>query len=118
LAPGQRPVPVVLALDQLKKIYLAHISQTRKDLVQLTVPAGHAIIFTGACLHSGGPNDSPNHQYQLFGYMVSSANQFPTNRVSKYSWKEATDDMDATIEYIKRCGACQCGLKTLNLLPF
>ncbi len=63
LAPAQRPVSVILALDSFNFLYLPHIFQTSKDLVQLTVPAGHAIIFTDACLHSGGPNDSPNHQY-------------------------------------------------------
>jgi hypothetical protein len=65
-----------------------------KDLVQLTVPVSHAIIFTDACLHSGGQNDSPNHQYRLFGYMVSSASQFPMNRVFKYSWKGATSNVE------------------------
>ncbi len=85
LAPAQRPVSVILALDPFDFIYLPHIFQTRKDLVQLTVPAGYAIIFTDACLPLGGPNDSLNHQYPLFGYMVSSANLFPANRVFKYS---------------------------------
>ncbi len=108
LAPAQRPVSVILALDPFDFIYLPHTSQTRKDLVQLTVPAGHAIIFIDTCLHSVGPNDSPNHQYQLFGYMVSSANQFPTNRVYKYSWKGATDDLDEAIEYIEMKGWNEC----------
>ncbi len=40
--------------------------------------------------------------------MVSSANQFPANRVLKYSWKGATNDMDATIEYIKMKGGNEC----------
>ncbi len=66
------------------------------------------IIFTNACLHLGGPNDSSNHQDRLFGYMVSSANQFPTNRVFKYSWKGATDDMDATIQNIEMKGGNEC----------
>jgi hypothetical protein len=40
--------------------------------------------------------------------MVSSANQFPTNRVFKYSWKGATNDMDATIKYIEMKGGNEC----------
>ncbi len=63
LSPAQRLVSVILALDPFDFLYLPHISETRKDLVELTVPAGHAIIFADACLHLGGPNDSPNHQY-------------------------------------------------------
>jgi hypothetical protein len=51
LAPAQRRVSVILALDPFDFIQLPHISQTRKDLVQLTAPAGHAISFTDASLH-------------------------------------------------------------------
>jgi hypothetical protein len=40
--------------------------------------------------------------------MNSSANQFLTNRVFKYSWKGATDDMDATIKYIEMKGGNEC----------
>ncbi len=36
--------------------------------------------------------------------MVSSTDQFPDNRVFKYSWKGADDDMDATIEYSEEKG--------------
>ena len=108
LSPAQRPVSVILALDPFDFLYLPHISQTRKDLVQLTVPAGCAIIFADACLRLGGLNDSQNNQYWLFGYMVSSANQFPPNKLFRYSWKEATNDMDTSIEYIKMKAGNEC----------
>ncbi len=49
IAPAQRPVSVILALDPFDFMYLPHITQKRKDIVHLTVPAGHAIIFTDAC---------------------------------------------------------------------
>jgi hypothetical protein len=52
-------------------MYLPHILQRRKDLVHLTVPAGHAVIFTEACLHSGGANDSTKHLFRLFAYIVT-----------------------------------------------
>jgi hypothetical protein len=108
-APAQRPVSVILALDPFDFMYLPHISQRRKDLVHLTVPAGHAFIFTEACLHSGGVNDSTKHLFRLFAYMVSCVDHFPSNQVFKYSWKGADDDMDATIEYTKEKGGDECG---------
>ena len=99
IAPAQRPVSVILALNQFDFMYLPHISQKRRDIVHLTVPAGHAIIFTDACLHSGDANNSKKHLYQLFPYMVSSADQIPANKVYKYVWKGADDDLDTTILY-------------------
>ncbi len=78
IAPAQRPVSVILALDPFVFMYLPHISQKMRDIVHLTVPAGHAIIFPDACLHSGGANNSIKHLYLLFAYMVSSADQLPT----------------------------------------
>ena len=104
LLPEQRPVSVILALDPFDFIYLPHLSQKRKDLVHLTIPAGHAAIFTESCLHSGGANDSSKTLFRLFAYMVSSPDQFPDNRVFKYSWKGADDNMDATIEYSEEKG--------------
>ncbi len=77
--------------------------------MHLTVPAGHVVIFTEACLHLGGPNDSTKHLFRLFAYMVSCADHFPTNQVFKYSWKGADDNMNATIEYIKEKGGDECG---------
>jgi hypothetical protein len=73
------------------------------------VPTRHAVIFTEACLHSGGANDSTKHLIRLFVYMVSCADHFPTNRVFKYSWKGADNDMDATIEYTQEKGGDECG---------
>ena len=108
IAPAERPVSVILALDPFEIQYLPHISLTRRDIVHLTVPAGHAIIFTEACLHSGGANTSSNHLYRLFAYMVSSAAHFPVNQVFKYDWKGADDDLDATISYVDEKGGGEC----------
>ena len=63
IAPGQRPVSVILALNLFGFQYLPLISLKRKDIVHLTVPGGHALIFTESCLYSGGANDSTNIQY-------------------------------------------------------
>jgi len=108
IAPAERPVSVILALDPFEIQYLPHISLTRRDIVHLTVPAGHAIIFTEACLHSGGANTSSNHLYRLFAYMVSSAAHYPLNQVFKYDWKGADDDLDATILYLDEKGGGEC----------
>ena len=90
-------------------MYLHHISHKRKDIVHLTVPAWHTVIFAEACLHSGGANDSTNHLYQLFACMVSPANHLPASEVFKYGWKGADDDLDAIIEYIDEKGGDECG---------
>jgi hypothetical protein len=100
IAPAERPVSVILALDPFEIQYLPHISLTRGDIVHLTVPAGHAIIFTDACLHAGGANNSTKTLFRLFGYMVSTTAHFPVNQVFKYDWNGANDDMDATISFV------------------
>jgi hypothetical protein len=100
IAPAARPVSVILALDPFEIQYLPHISLTRRDIVHLTVPAGHAIIFTDACLHAGGANNSTKTLFRLFGYMVSTTAHFPVNQVFKYDWNGANDDMDATISFV------------------
>ena len=104
IAPAQRPVSVILALDPFDFMYLPHITQKRKDIVHLTVPAGHAVIFTESCMHAGGANDSTKSLYRLFAYMVSSPHHFPTNEVFKYYWNGADNDMDATIAYSEKKG--------------
>ena len=85
----------IISLDPFEIQYLPHISLTRGDIVHMTVPAGHAIIFTDACLHAGGVNNSTKTLFQLFGYMVSTLAQFPVNQVFKYNWNGASDDMAA-----------------------
>ena len=100
IAPAERPVSVILALDPFEIQYLPHISLTRGDIVHLTVPPGHAIIFTDACLHAGGANNSSKTLFRLFGYMVSTTAHLPVNQVFKYDWNGASDDMDATISFV------------------
>jgi hypothetical protein len=56
--PENRPVSVILALDPLDFIYLPHITLTRKDISHLTVTAGHALMFTNACMHLSSPRNT------------------------------------------------------------
>ncbi len=76
--------------------------------MHLTVPAGHAIIFTDACLHSGGANNSKKRYRLFFAYMVSSDDQIPPNERFKYSWKGDDDDLDTTISYLDEKGGAEC----------
>ena len=58
LLPEQRPVSVIMALNEFEFIYLPVLTMKRKDLVNVTVPAGHSIVFTNTCLHFGGANNN------------------------------------------------------------
>jgi hypothetical protein len=58
ILPNQRPVSVIMALNEFEFIYLPFLTMKKKELVQITVPAGHSIVFTHACLHSGGTNNT------------------------------------------------------------
>jgi ectoine hydroxylase-related dioxygenase (phytanoyl-CoA dioxygenase family) len=68
LPPHERPVSIILALDDFEFTYLPHSTLPRKDIVSIKVPPGHAIFFTNACLHSGGPNYSQTNKIRLFAY--------------------------------------------------
>ena len=56
--PKQRPVLVIMALNEFECIYLPVLTMKRKDLVNTPVPAGHSILFTNASLHSAGANNT------------------------------------------------------------
>ena len=99
---NQRPISIILALDEFKFIYLPHQTLARKDLITLQVPPGHGIIFTNNCLHSGGENDSGKTQYRLFAYMASEALHIPHNNVTKFEW--SNDDENATIKFATETG--------------
>lgn len=98
----QRPVSIILGLDAFKFIYLPHLTLTRKDMISLLVPAGHGIIFTNACLHSGGENDSDQTKVRVFAYMASDLSHIPHNKVTKYDW--SSDSEDATIGFATHTG--------------
>ncbi len=52
----------------------------------MKVPAGHMILFSNMCLHSGGPIDSDRSLLRVFGYITSNPDHFPKNEVCKYTW--------------------------------
>ncbi len=52
----------------------------------MKVPAGHMILFSNMCLHSGGPNDSDRTLICVFGYITSNPYHFLKNEVCKYTW--------------------------------
>ena len=49
-------------------------------------------MFTNACLHSGGANESNYFQLRLFTYLVSNEMDFPQNQVMLYNWTDDTDN--------------------------
>ena len=98
----QRPVSIILALNEFKFIYLPHLTLTKKDLITLPVPPGHGIIFTNACLHSGGENESDDVKYHLFAYMASELSHIPHNKVTKY--ERSSEDDDAIIAFSTATG--------------
>ena len=95
--PHQKPVSVIISLDEFNFIYLPVLTMKRKELVEITVPAGHSIVFTNACLHSGGANNSDQTKFGIFAYMVSDRYQIPNNAVAKYEWKPDHKNSEATI---------------------
>ena len=100
LPPHERPVSIILALDDFEFIYLPHSTLPRKDIVSIKVPPGHAIFFTNACLHSGGPNFSQNNKIRLFAYMVSNRVHLPMNQVFNYEWSnDDNKDLEAVIQF-------------------
>ena len=100
LLPGDRPMSFIIGLDNFNFIYLPQSHLQRKELVSLTVPAGHMILFSNMCLHSGGENNSKHTLIWLFGYVASNAAHFPINNVCKYNWssRNAKDDMATIID--------------------
>ena len=98
----QRLVSIILALNEFKFIYLPHLTLTKKDLITLPVPPGHGIIFTNACLHSGGENESDDVKYCLFAYMASELSHIPHNKVTKYKW--SSDNNHAKIAFSTATG--------------
>jgi hypothetical protein len=93
---------VILALDDFKFMYLLHLKLTWSEISPITVPPGHGIIFTNACLHSGGVNDSKSTKYCLFAYMASDHSHISHN--CNYHFKWSGTGMNATIEYSNNKG--------------
>jgi hypothetical protein len=91
-----------MALDEFNFIYLPVLTMKRKELVKIFVPAGHSIVFTNACLHSGGANNSDQTKFCIFAYMVSDWNQIPNNAVAKFELKPTHKNPEATVDFLNQ----------------
>ncbi len=91
-----------MALDEFNFIYLPVLTMKRKELVKIFVPAGHSIVFTNACLHSGGENNSDQTKFYIFAYMASNWNQIPNNAVAKFEWKPSHTNPEATVDFLNQ----------------
>ena len=81
LAPDERPVSMMIALDEFDLYYLPNMSLPDSDLLRMTVHKHNAVKFTNACLHSGAENPTPYAKYRIFMYAVSREVDFPHNQV-------------------------------------
>lgn len=101
LRPDQRPMSIILALDDFEFMYLPHSTLARKDIVCMTVPPAHAICLTNVCLHSDGPNNSLDNKVRFFAHMASNYSHFPsTNKVFKYKWSaDDVNDLESVIVF-------------------
>ena len=81
LPPDERPVSMMVALDDFDLIYLPNMSLPDSQMRVLTTLKHNAVKFTNACLHSGGENATAEPKYRIFVYAVSRTVDFPTNHV-------------------------------------
>jgi flagellar basal body-associated protein FliL len=95
--PNERPVSLMVAIDQFEFMYLKNRTDSRRDIINLPVHRGQAIAFTNYCLHAGGANNTPNVCYRLFAYMVSNKADIPIANVYQYPWIGAGDPQDNVI---------------------
>ena len=81
LAPDERPVSMMIALNEFNLMYLSNMSDPDTELKTMTVHKHNGVLFTSACLHSGAANLTQVAQYRIFLYAVSRVVDFPTNQV-------------------------------------
>ena len=86
--PGERPVSIIMALDEpFKFLYMdkdnndADDNVDEDDICELMVNKGHAIAFTDELFHAGGDNSTKKEIYRLFAYVVSDEKDYPNNMV-------------------------------------
>jgi len=90
--PHERPVSLMVALDEFNFMYLHSRAHARKQIITQSVKPGQAVAFTNYCLHAGGPNDTNEYRHRLFAYMVSHIVDLPDNRVYNFHWKRVNGD--------------------------
>ena len=84
--PGERPVSIIMALDEPFKFFYedkdnndADDDVDEDDICELMVNKGHAIAFTDELFHAGGDNSTKKEIYRLFAYVVSDEKDYPNN---------------------------------------
>jgi hypothetical protein len=88
----ERPVSIIVAVDQFALKYLPNGNMMRKDIQTICVRRGEMVMFTNACLHSGDTNESNEYRLRLFAYLVSNKKDFPQNQVMLFDWTDDTDN--------------------------
>lgn len=97
--PDQRPISVMVALDEFEFLYLKDRRDRRGDIITQKVHPKQMIAFTNYCLHAGGANDSGKVCYRLFAYMVSNRDDIPMGNVYYYKWRSINKNpMDDVLE--------------------
>ena len=95
--PLERPVSLLVALDEFNIMYLQSREHTRKQIITQPVKPGQAVVFTNYCLHAGGPNETNRRCHRMFAYVVKDEVDLPDNRVYNFNWKSQSDVEDDDI---------------------
>ena len=87
--PGERPVSILLALDEFEFMYLPHNNNPeRREIETITIKPQQMIAFTNRCFHAGGSNMTNKTCYRLFAYLVSHESEYPGGEVFHGRWKQ------------------------------
>jgi len=96
--PDDRPVSMIIALDEFEFVYLQDRNHHREQLrIQKIYPL-QMIVFTNYCLHAGGANPSNKECIRIFAYMVSNPAHLPINSISYYKWDGKDAEHDQLME--------------------
>jgi hypothetical protein len=85
--PGERPMSMIMALDEFAFLYEDKDTNDgddnvdEDDICEMTVRSGHAIAFTNELFHAGGANLTGKTIYRLFAYIVSDEKDYPNSKV-------------------------------------
>lgn len=85
--PNERPVSLLVALDEFDFMYLKDRNNCRGDIITQPIYPQQAVMFTNYCLHAGGRCTSAKVCYRLFAYMVSNVADIPQGTVQYYYWE-------------------------------
>ena len=81
LPPDERPVSFMVALDSFDLLFLENPRLPDSEIETLHANKHAGVMFTSACLHSGGANLTDEDKYRLFAYAVSCPEDLPKNHI-------------------------------------